>query len=110
MAYGAAFWPPPRRGYVVKVLKSVSVFDLPRRSLLVQLLGVYLLFVAAIFAADYKVNAVAQQQVTSQVQTTDLALAQEISRETENKVRGAEQTLVRLGRVDSVRRGTVGAL
>lgn len=87
-----------------------SVRDLPRRSLLVQLLGVYLLFVAAIFAADYKVNAVAQQQVTSQVQTTDLALAQEISSETENKISGAERTLVRLSRLTSVRRGNVAAM
>jgi PAS domain S-box-containing protein len=82
----------------------LAVLDIPRRSLLVQLLGVYLLFVAAIFAADYKVNAVAQQQVTSQVQTTDLALAQEIARETENKIRGAESTLVRLSHLDAVRR------
>ena len=87
-----------------------SVRDLPRRSLLVQLLGVYLIFVVAIFAADYKVNAVAQQQVTSQVQTTDLALAQEISRETENKISGAELTLVKLSRLDSVRQGNVGAM
>ena len=91
-------------------LSVQSVRDLPRRSLLVQLLGVYLLFVAAIFAADYKVNAVAQQQVTSQVQTTDLALAQEIARETDDKISGAELTLVRLSRLGSVRRGDVGAM
>lgn len=95
---------------VLKVLRPRALFDLPRRSLLVQLLGVYLVFVVAIFAADYKVNAVAQQQVTSQVQTTDLALAQEISRETENKISGAELTLVRLSRLDSVRRGDVTAM
>jgi PAS domain S-box-containing protein len=94
----------------VNLLSLRSARDLPRRSLLVQLLGVYLLFVAAIFAADYKVNAVAQQQVTSQVQTTDLALAQEISRETENKIGGAELTLMQLSRLDSVRRGDVGAM
>ncbi|HEX8917568.1 MAG TPA: ATP-binding protein [Chloroflexota bacterium] len=94
----------------MNTLNPLSLLDLPRRSLLVQLLGVYLLFVAAIFAADYKVNAVAQQQVTSQVQTTDLALAQEISRETETKISGAESTLVRLSRLDAVRRGDVAAM
>ncbi|HEX6507282.1 MAG TPA: ATP-binding protein [Chloroflexota bacterium] len=94
----------------MNVLKPLSVLDAPRRSLLVQLLGVYLLFVAAIFAADYKVNVVAQQQVTSQVQTTDLALGQEISHETENKLRGAESTLVQLSRLDAVRRGDVASM
>lgn len=94
----------------MNLLSLRPVRELPRRSLLVQLLGVYLVFVAAIFAADYKVNAVAQQQVASQVQTTDLALAQEISHETESKFGGAERTLVQLSRLDSVRRGNVGTM
>lgn len=85
-------------------LRRLALLSWPRRSLLIQLLGVYLIFVAAIFAADLKVNSVAQQQVTSQVQTTDLALAQEISHETENKLGGAERTLVRLSQLDAVRR------
>lgn len=87
-----------------------ALFNVPRRSLLAQLLGVYLLFVAAIFAADYKVNDVAQQQVTAQVQTTDLAVAQEISRETDNKIRGAESTLIRLSRLPAVRQGNLSEM
>ena len=58
------------------------MFHFVRRSLLVQLLGVYLLFVAAVLGTDLEVNSVAQQQVTAEVQTTDLALAQEIALDT----------------------------
>ena len=86
------------------------MLHLVRRSLLVQLLGVYLLFVTVIIGADLKVNDVAQQQVTSQVQTTDLALAQEIAHETDSKLRTAEKALVKLARLDAVRRGNTGAM
>ncbi len=81
-----------------------------RRSLLVQLLGVYLLFVAAVLGAYLAVNSVAQQQVTAEVKTTDLALAQEIALDTDAKLRGVEAALVHLSRVDAVRRGDVGAM
>jgi len=81
-----------------------------RRSLLVQLLGVYLLFVAAVLGAYLAVNSVAQQQVTAEVKTTDLALAQEIALDTDAKLRGVEAALVHLSQLDAVRRGDVGAM
>ncbi|MBV9279453.1 MAG: GAF domain-containing protein [Chloroflexi bacterium] len=86
------------------------MLHLLRRSLLVQLLGGYLLFVVAVLAIDFQVNAVVQQQVTNQVQTTDLALGQEIAQETHARLDGARTALVRLGRLPAVRRGETGAM
>lgn len=88
----------------------LSVFNLPRRSLLIQLLGVYLLFVALVLGIDYQVNQVAQQQVRSQVQTTDLALAQEIALDTNAELQGDEVSLTQLSRLPAVRQGNVGAM
>lgn len=86
------------------------MLHLVRRSLLVQLLGVYLLFVAAVLATDLEVNSVAQQQVSAEVQTTDLALAQEIALQTDTQLRGITAALIQLSHLDAVRRGDVGAM
>jgi PAS domain S-box-containing protein len=81
-----------------------------RRSLLVQLLGAYLLFVAVILATTLKINDVAQEQVRSQVQTTDLALGREIALETDNRLRTAESSLVRLAGLAPVRRAQIAGM
>ena len=94
----------------MKLPGPLAALELPRRSLLAQLLGVYLLFVALVLGIDFQVNAVAQQQVTSQVQTTDLALAQEIALDTDAQVHGAELALSRLSRLHAVQRSDIGAM
>ena len=53
-----------------------------RRSLLVQLLGVYLLFVIVVLLGSVGVNAVVEQQLRNNVQASDQALVQGISAQT----------------------------
>jgi PAS domain S-box-containing protein len=68
-----------------------------RRSLLVQLLSVYLLFVVIVLLGGVGVNAVVEQKLRNDVQVSDRALAQEIALETSLHLRDAEQSLVALG-------------
>jgi PAS domain S-box-containing protein len=86
------------------------MLGLVRHSLLIQLLGVYLLFVAAVLGTDLEVNAVARQQVRAELQTSDLALAQQVALDTDTELRGVEAALIHLGRLDAVRRGATGAM
>src|SRR6266571_4164656 len=68
-----------------------------RRSLLVQLLSVYLLFVIVVLLGGMEVNAVVEQQLRNDVQASDQALAQEIALQTNLQLIGAENSLVALG-------------
>lgn len=67
------------------------------RSLLIQLLSGYLLFVIVVLAAGAGVNGVVEQQLRNDVQASDQALAQEIALETRDQLQGAEGALVALG-------------
>src|SRR5579859_6223149 len=62
-----------------------------RRSLLVQLLSVYLLFVV--------VNAVVERQLSNDAQASDQALGQEIALQTSLQLSNAEQSLNALGKL-----------
>lgn len=75
-----------------------------RRSLLVQLLGVYLLFVAVVLGAYLEVNSVARRQATTDAQTADLALAQEVALDTAGKLTSVRAALIGLSGLDAVRR------
>ena len=77
------------------VVKALVVLHVVRHSLLVPLLGVYLVFVAAVLGAYLEVYSVAQQQVTTEVQSTDLALAQETALETGTTLHGARACAAR---------------
>ncbi|GAC1399156.1 MAG: hypothetical protein NVSMB49_08800 [Ktedonobacteraceae bacterium] len=68
-----------------------------RRSLLVQLLSVYLLFVIVVLLGGTAVNALAEQQLRNDAQASDQALAQEIALQTNLRLVGAENSLVALG-------------
>ena len=68
-----------------------------RRSLLVQLLSVYLVFVIIVLIGGVVVNAVVEQQLSTDVQASDEALAQEIALETSLQLQSAENSLVKLG-------------
>src|SRR4051794_27968077 len=70
-----------------------------RRSLLVQLLSVYLLFVIVVLIAGVEVNAVVEQQLRNDAQASDQALAQEIALETSLHLRDSEKALVALGKL-----------
>src|SRR2546428_11516639 len=75
----------------------LAMLHFVRRSLLVQLLSVYLLFVVIVLLGGVGVNAVVAQQLRNDVQASDRALAQEIALETSLHLRDAEQSLVALG-------------
>src|SRR5436309_11334381 len=68
-----------------------------RRSLLVQLLSVYLVFVIVVLLGGVEVNAVVEQQLRNDVQASDQALAQEIALQTSLQLQSAEDSLVKLG-------------
>jgi signal transduction histidine kinase len=70
---------------------------LVRRSLLLQLLSVYLLFVVVVLAAGAGFNAVVEQQLRRGVQTSDQALAQEIALTTSLQLSDDMTSLANLG-------------
>src|SRR6266568_3394589 len=77
----------------------LSMVQFMRRSLLIQLLSIYLLFVVIVLLGGLEVNAVVEQKLRNDVQSSDQALAQEIALETSLHIRVAEQSLVALGKL-----------
>ena len=67
-----------------------------RRSLLVQLVSVYLLFVFVVLVAGVGVNAIIEQRLRGDVQAADQALAQEIAGQTGQRMRSARYALEQL--------------
>ena len=68
-----------------------------RRSLLVQLLSVYLLFVGIVLIGGVGVNAVVEQKLRNDAQASDQALAQEIAVEASVHLSDSESSLAKLG-------------
>jgi PAS domain S-box-containing protein len=68
-----------------------------RRSLLLQLVSVYLLFVVVVLAGGLAVNAIVEQRLSDDVYASDRALAQEIALETGLRLQDAENSLMALG-------------
>src|SRR5215469_12534706 len=68
-----------------------------RRSLLVQLLSVYLLFAVVVLIGGVGVNAIVEQQLRNEVQASDQALAQEVATQTSLQLLGAENSVEALG-------------
>ena len=80
-----------------------------RRSPLVHLLSVYLLFVVVVLLGGVEVNAVGEQLLRNDAQASDQALAQEIALETSLHLHDAENALVSLGKL-AVQVGTPAAM
>src|SRR6266496_3194022 len=70
-----------------------------RRSLLFQLLSVYLLFVILVLIGGVAVNALVEQQLSNDAQASDQALAQEIALQTGIQLSDAENALVALSKI-----------
>ncbi|HET8912289.1 MAG TPA: ATP-binding protein [Ktedonobacteraceae bacterium] len=68
-----------------------------RRSLLSQLLSVYLLFVLAVLIGGVIVNVVVEEQLSNDARSSDQALAQEIAVQSSLQLRDVEHSLVNLG-------------
>src|SRR5258706_13772237 len=75
----------------------LAMLPFMRRSLLVQLLSVYLLFVVIVLLGGVEVNTVVEQQQRNDVQASDRALAQEIALHTSIQLSDAKQSIVKLG-------------
>src|SRR6266704_1799215 len=86
----------------------LSMVQFMRRSLLIQLLSIYLLFVVIVLLGGLGVNAVVEQQLRTDVQASDQALAQEIALQSSLQLQGAENSLVKLGSL--VQGSTPGAI
>ncbi|TMD68331.1 MAG: hypothetical protein E6I91_04670 [Chloroflexi bacterium] len=80
-----------------------------RRSLLFQLLSVYLLFVVIVLLGGLAVNAVIEQRLSKDAQASDQALAQEIAVETNLQMLDAENSLVALSKL-TAKASTPGAM
>src|SRR3989442_10093818 len=87
----------------------LAMLHFVRRSLLVQLLSVYLLFVVVMLIGGVGVNAVMEQQLRNDVQASDQALAQEIAVETSLHLLDAENALIELGKL-AAKTETPGAM
>ncbi len=85
------------------------MLHIARRSLLLQLLSVYLLFVVVVLIGGVGVNAVVEQQLRNDVQAADQALAQEIALETGLKLDDTKNSLVALGQL-ALEAGTPDAI
>ncbi len=70
-----------------------------RRSLLIQLLSVYLLFVIVVLTGGVVVDALVEQQLRNDAQVSDQALAQEIALQTSVQLHDAEDALISLGKL-----------
>ncbi|HMA35355.1 MAG TPA: ATP-binding protein [Chloroflexia bacterium] len=81
-----------------------------RQSLLVQVLGVYLLFVGLVLGTGLAVNMAGQDQLRTRVQDADLALAQAIALETDSKLSTARASLAALADLDAVRHDDSAAM
>jgi signal transduction histidine kinase len=76
-----------------------------RRSLLLQLLCVYLVFVLIVLATGIEADRVGQGQLVNEIQRTDVALAQEIAFDTDARVKSIENSLMALSQLPTIREG-----
>lgn len=90
--------------------KRLVAVRLVRRSLLVQLLGGYLLLVLVVVGSGVEANAVDQAQIRSGFRKTDQTLAQEISFDTYTKTNNIEISLVELSQTIAADATNVGDL
>jgi signal transduction histidine kinase len=79
-------------------------------SLIRPLLGGYLIFVALVLGAGTAVTLYVRSQLQAQVQAADLALAQAVALELDNKLQGAQTALAEVSRLDEVRSGDLAAI
>ena len=82
----------------------------PRQSLLVRLLGVYMLFTVAVLGMGFVVNLVMQRQLRADAQAADVALGQAIARDVDAKLNTARRSLERLSELEAVRQGDTDAM
>lgn len=81
-----------------------------RQSLLGQLLGVYLLFVAVVLGVGGTVNVAMQQQLRAGVAASDLALAEAIALDTDMKLGNARDSLAALAELARASQGDPASL
>jgi signal transduction histidine kinase len=80
------------------------------QSLLVQLLSGYMLFVLIVLGTGFMVNTFVEQELQSQVQASDLALAQEMAIETSIKLGNAKASVTDLSKQPEVLLGDLAAM
>src|SRR5260370_20584112 len=86
-------------GMLSRVAGVLAMLPFMSRSLLVQLLSVYLLFAVVVLLGGVGVNAIVERQLRNDVEASDQALAQEIALQTSLQLRGAENSVDALGKL-----------
>ncbi len=76
--------------------KALPMIAFVRRSLLTQLLGVYLVLVLIVIGSGVEIDALGQRQVHDQLQNTDVSLAQEVAFDTYTTISQTGTSLVQL--------------
>ncbi len=82
-----------------------AAVQLMRRSLLVQFVSVYIIFVLIVLATGIEADQIGQRQLQSAIQTTDVALAQQVAFDTSSRLTGVESSLLALSQLAVVREG-----
>ena len=88
---------------------KLAMLHFTRRSLLFQLLSVYLLFVVVVLVGGVAVNSLIEQQLSNDAQASDQALAQEVALQTGIQLSDAENALVSLSKI-TVQNQTTSAI
>lgn len=81
-----------------------------RQSLLAQLLGGYLLFVAVVFGGGLALSVVVERQLVAGSRAADLALATTVALETAGRLDQARAAVAALAELEGVRGGDPGAM
>ena len=85
--------------------RAPAALQLARRSLLLQFVSAYIVFVLIILATGAEADHIAQRQFQSAIQTSDVALAQQIAFDTNSRLTGVESSLMALSQLAVVRAG-----
>src|SRR5215210_135757 len=81
-----------------------------RQSLLAQMLGGFLLFVAILAAGGLALISLVQRQMQDNVQVADLALANAMALEASNRMEQARQSVAALAGLGAVQQGDLAAM
>ncbi|MDE3231026.1 MAG: GAF domain-containing protein, partial [Chloroflexota bacterium] len=81
------------------------MLQVARRSLLMQFVSVYIVFVLVILATGVVADQIGQHQFRGAMQLSDLALAQQVAFDTGSRLTNVENSLVALSQLPTVRAG-----
>ncbi|HEY7848841.1 MAG TPA: cache domain-containing protein, partial [Ktedonobacterales bacterium] len=85
--------------------RAPAALRIARRSLLIQFVSVYIIFVLIVLATGVEADQIGQRQFQAAIQSTDVSLAQQVAFDTGSRLSEVENSLVALGQLPTVRAG-----